>query len=46
MANVKEIIINETSYRITTNLGIYLKWKDLFFPKSYPSIIKKVNSND
>lgn len=40
----EEVVLNETHYRKTTNLGIYLKWNNIFLPKSYPSKLKENNN--
>ena len=37
---MEEIILNETHYTKTTNLGIHVKWSGAFFPKSYPSMAR------
>lgn len=36
-SHFSDVILNETHYTKTTNLGIHVKWSGAFFPKSYPS---------
>ncbi len=40
---MEEITLNECYAYKTTNLGIYIKHSNIFFPKSYPSQPKKEN---